>query len=49
VPREFLADDAGLTDQIDADAEVTCRRERAIDDPRRRMIAAHGVNCYAHA
>ena len=36
-------------DEIDADAQMPRGGQRAVDDARRRMIAAHRVDRYAHA
>ncbi len=48
VARQLGAHEIRTSDEIDADPEMPRGRQRAVDDARRRVIAAHRVDCDAH-
>jgi hypothetical protein len=48
VPGQLAAHRGSSADKVDANPEVTRRGHGAVDDPSRRMVAAHRVYCYAH-
>ena len=49
MPGQLPLDQLGVADQQEPDLKMPRRNERTVDDAARGVVAAHGVNGYAHS
>jgi hypothetical protein len=49
MPRELPLDGRAIADEQQPDLQMTRRNEGTVDNGSRTVVAAHGVDCDAHA